>query len=143
MLRRNENETEGVVFQNSQLLLTGIRVQCPSTQKGKNNISRGKDISKHNNVTTANVSRVAKAMGDGIQFCSDCIIIVQSCNVGVEEKMSNELAAGTGCTIKAAKGFCWSNLRNPDKAIVKADYLGYTYPGAETGAWRITPPPSN
>ena len=49
-----------------------------------------------------------------------------SCNMGVKQGgIPQMLADATGCTVHAPMGYCWTNVKEPEKSKIKREYKNH------------------
>ena len=105
-------------------------------------IPANQPILQEGSISPYNASDVFSKIGKLFCFCKPCIIHLLSCNVGLGT-IPQDIAKATGCTVMAANGYCYPNVKRPqDSKVVPAIPPRYpAYPGAGSNMIPFTPHP--
>ena len=109
----------------------------------KKEYNHSRDPNQATIIDLHNAQSIATALRNTIKFCSPCTIYLLSCNMGVREGGIPQIFANqTGCEVFAPRGYCYPNVREPEKSRIEANYTApdgevqTTYPGSKDGAFR-------
>ena len=94
----------------------GLTVGSENTKKKTHTVRTG-PIEGQTEICEKNADDVADEIIKKSRFCEECTIYLLSCNTGLGS-MPQSLADSTGCTVKAPKGYCYPNLKNPEKSRI-------------------------